>query len=153
MGRGKGVKMHWNEFIESVSTQTSYTKREIRRFLRVTAETIIRELEEGRDLCWRKLGTFRNMPAHVFYYDFSVNGGRYRAHARRIRFVPDRDFKARIKESNQKFIPKDITETYLPKEEQRGEIRRSNRPGEAKREESYRGIIPRRPNNERTNRP
>lgn len=122
--------MEFQELVESLSKQTSYTRREIRYVLYLLIEIIRDNLTNGRDTQIRKLGKFKNVPAGQRAVRNQYTGERYMLPpSRRIKFEPIQELRERVKDSEKLFRKESLEARFgLPKKEKgNGKVRRRNR--------------------------
>jgi nucleoid DNA-binding protein len=107
------------DIVCEVSKRTRYTRREVRKLLRVAATIIKEELGQGRNVSWRGLGQFEN--AYRGYRtgrDPKTKGKTtmYVPPGRRLKFVPSDELIELVKKSTKYFAETDPKARYLPKE-------------------------------------
>lgn len=126
------VNMTYSELVTKVSEETNYTKREVRKLLRIVAATIHNALTGGQNVKWNTVGTFFNVPAAPHSVRNYKTGERYWTKARRrIRFKPCTTLKFGVRNSVILFQEPDVINQYLPKENADGKICSSDRPKES----------------------
>lgn len=120
--------MNYQELIEHVAEDTRYTKRQIRAILRSIVKVMQDALFSGRDVHVEGLGHFLNAPAAAR----SVMDPRTKQQVtmpatRRIKFVPSRHVKHKIRESQKLFVRVDPMERFGLGRKDHGEVRSGDR--------------------------
>ena len=114
--------MEYIELIQDVASKTRYTRRELRKLLRVIAESIKAQIGAGCDVTWRGLGVFRNLAVGQKACRHPIS----QKHiiippTRRVKLVPCTDLKKRVKASYRLFqegpdpVTKYLKETQMEK--------------------------------------
>lgn len=123
--------MEFQELVETLSTQSRYTRREIRQIVLLLIEIIRDNLAHGRDTQLRKLGKFRNVPAGVKCVRNKYTGERrLLPPSRRVKFEPTQELKELVRSSESLFKQESLESRFgLPKKEDKhGKVRRRDRP-------------------------
>lgn len=120
--------MNYQELIEHVAEDTRYTKREIRAILRAFSKVVQETLFSGRDVYIENLGFFLNVPAAAR----SVMDPRTKRQfimpaTRRVKFVPSRFVKHKIRESHKLFAKVDPVEHFGLGRKDDGQVRSGDR--------------------------
>ena len=114
--------MTYQQLIVQVADNTSYTRREIRKILRLVSSAVINELAGGGEVSWRGLGAFKNVPRKSHYVRNVFTGKMYWTEpSRRVRFVSSLKLRKKVIESTKIFVEPDLAKRYLPKETQGGQ--------------------------------
>jgi len=127
--------MELMDIVCEVSKRTRYTRREIRKILRVAASIVKEELSHGRNVSWRGMGRFENVYRKACIARDPRTHGKTTMHVppgRRFRFVPCKEIVALVKKSKEHFQQTKPEERYLPKEKRHGKVRSGDRPQEGR---------------------
>jgi len=133
--------MEYQELIEAVAGQTKYTKREIRKIMRLVARTIREAMGRGRDVQYHGLGRFVNVLEKA-----RKGRNRYTGEAiiipprRRVRFRPNEVLRIMVAQSQEVFKEPDLRERFgLKKGANDGKVRSGDRPKEGANGKEGRG--------------
>jgi nucleoid DNA-binding protein len=124
--------MEYQELISVLSDETKYTRREIRKILRLFAKHVRKALGDGRDVHIYGLGKLQNCPAKArVARDPRTNGAKPMIvpATRRVRFIPSDDLKAIVQASITLFKEENLELRFgLPRKEKRhGKVRSRDR--------------------------
>jgi nucleoid DNA-binding protein len=125
--------MEFQDLVIALSDETHYTRREIRRILRVFAKVVREGLSDGLDVKIPGLGRFENVPSAARSGRNASTGERFVIPpSRRVKFVPCDKLRVGVKESVDLFKEESLARRFgLPrKEKKRGEVRSRDRPQE-----------------------
>jgi len=123
--------MTYQQLIVHVAEGSSYTKRELRKILRLVSSAICNELAGGGEVVWNGLGALKNVPKAPHLVRNVFTGEHYKTKpSRRVKFTPSAKVRKQVRASIHLFQEPDLVQRYLPKENS-GKIRSTDRPNKS----------------------
>ena len=105
--------MLYQDLIGTIADETSYTRREIRKILRVMARITRSELCSGRDVQIYGVGKFHNKPAKARMARHPITGAPLPIPARRrVKFIPSEPLIEAVRQSVVVFQDVDLQERF-----------------------------------------
>jgi nucleoid DNA-binding protein len=108
--------MTYQQLIVQVAEGSSYTRRELRKILRLVSSAICNELATGGEIVWNGLGALKNVPrAKHFVKNPFTRENYWTEPSRRVKFTPSLKLRKRVIASVHLFQEPDLIQKYLPK--------------------------------------
>jgi nucleoid DNA-binding protein len=108
--------MTYQQLIVQVAEGSSYTRRELRKILRLVSSAICTELATGGEVVWNGFGSLKNVPRPSHFVKNPFTRVNYWTEpSRRVKFTPSVKMRKQVRASTRLFQEPDLIKKYLPK--------------------------------------